>query len=100
MRARILESDCSSNSDSPAAPCSTRETGTLSGNTSCLLGTVWKWTGLTQALDTLRPVWISNEPEKARAYFLETFDEDEMRLLENRSEERRVGKECRSRWSP
>ena len=26
--------------------------------------------------------------------------EEEFRLLTNRSEERRVGKECRSRWSP
>ena len=27
-------------------------------------------------------------------------DENMLRLLETRSEERRVGKECRSRWSP
>ena len=26
--------------------------------------------------------------------------ESEIHILENRSEERRVGKECRSRWSP
>ena len=30
-----------------------------------------------------------------------TFEEKELNvLLETRSEERRVGKECRSRWSP
>jgi len=27
-------------------------------------------------------------------------DPEQLRLLRNRSEERRVGKECRSRWSP
>ena len=28
------------------------------------------------------------------------FTEAERRIIEERSEERRVGKECRSRWSP
>ena len=30
----------------------------------------------------------------------ETFNKDLEELKRNRSEERRVGKECRSRWSP
>ena len=49
-----------------------------------------------------------------RVYFLNKFSPDDLKMLENhfdditatlasvnfRSEERRVGKECRSRWSP
>ena len=30
----------------------------------------------------------------------EVFDKDKIALVMDRSEERRVGKECRSRWSP
>ena len=30
----------------------------------------------------------------------EWFETDEENLIDDRSEERRVGKECRSRWSP
>src|SRR3712207_9528297 len=43
----------------------------------------------------LFPVWPRFDPERALALFALT-----MAILLARSEERRVGKECRSRWSP
>ena len=33
-------------------------------------------------------------------HLFEPLNEEQMEELLNRSEERRVGKECRSRWSP
>src|SRR3712207_7772431 len=35
-----------------------------------------------------------------RAFSIFVFDSEKRLLLQRRSEERRVGKECRSRWSP
>ena len=32
--------------------------------------------------------------------YLSTSEEEKLSVAESRSEERRVGKECRSRWSP
>ena len=37
------------------------------------------------------------EPHSDHCYYLDYSD---MKKEKNRSEERRVGKECRSRWSP
>ena len=55
-----------------------------------------------QQLEALRPrlyriaySW-SHNPELADDLVQETM----VKALKNRSEERRVGKECRSRWSP
>ena len=45
----------------------------------------------------------TTDSEKYIASLAKRLDEDITKLLdtnENRSEERRVGKECRSRWSP
>ena len=60
----------------------------------CLVGSSG---GHLTHLYMLKPFW------KNKNRFWVTFDkEDAKSLLENekRSEERRVGKECRSRWSP
>ena len=37
-----------------------------------------------------------------RGYFMETYQKNQFAAagIDKRSEERRVGKECRSRWSP
>ena len=48
---------------------------------------------------------IQNKVEKsptpsATPEVIERIEEIEEVVIENRSEERRVGKECRSRWSP
>ena len=40
-----------------------------------------------------------NLPEEACGLIAGTKDGDK-KIIEKRSEERRVGKECRSRWSP
>ena len=39
-----------------------------------------------------------NLPDKLPA--IELLKEENIFVIDNRSEERRVGKECRSRWSP
>src|SRR3712207_9067310 len=45
---------------------------------------------------TLEPTWVAQEyPD-----LLSDIERTERELLDERSEERRVGKECRSRWSP
>ena len=46
------------------------------------------------------PVWPNGQPPKARKNFPVLFYADGTDNLTARSEERRVGKECRSRWSP
>ena len=40
------------------------------------------------------------EEDVSSGYFQEAFRRGEDAVLKKRSEERRVGKECRSRWSP
>ena len=40
------------------------------------------------------------EEEENRKALMDEFDNDEDNFDSDRSEERRVGKECRSRWSP
>src|SRR2546429_4638849 len=50
----------------------------------------------------LRFIWGSNIPMATRTFYLEKVDAKYTMFgrTGNRSEERRVGKECRSRWSP
>ena len=43
--------------------------------------------------------WFSGEDNSLPERLLQDMDSDRQRLT-TRSEERRVGKECRSRWSP
>src|SRR2546425_10103735 len=51
------------------------------------------------ALAELEPV--RDDPQRAHAHVaLHRADVDGVVRLDDRSEERRVGKECRSRWSP
>jgi len=53
-------------------------------------------------IDTIPPTFVNAYPEN----FSTNFKAEEIRInfneyaFTNRSEERRVGKECRSRWSP
>ena len=42
----------------------------------------------------------TTDSEKYIQSLAKKLDEDITKLLDTRSEERRVGKECRSRWSP
>ena len=42
---------------------------------------------------------LHRDKDAARAFFLEHVNPNTV-FFHNRSEERRVGKECRSRWSP
>ena len=58
-----------------------------------------------ELLDNVLPFWLENSQDKEfGGYFTcldregKVFDTDKFIWL--RSEERRVGKECRSRWSP
>ena len=46
------------------------------------------------------PVAIKAEKEGKKIYHLNIGQPDVETPLDDRSEERRVGKECRSRWSP
>ena len=47
-------------------------------------------------------LWKEGSPEPAEVfpYKASLLPEADQKRLEKRSEERRVGKECRSRWSP
>ena len=59
--------------------------------------TIHDSTRIIERLERLRPepaLYPSDEAARRRALALEDFFDEE------RSEERRVGKECRSRWSP
>src|SRR3712207_8947133 len=47
-----------------------------------------------------RPSVVQLERAVERVRALDAFQLDHLRALARRSEERRVGKECRSRWSP
>ena len=44
--------------------------------------------------------YVFTEPEGMKGTWHEVFGNDNPVRIEIRSEERRVGKECRSRWSP
>ncbi len=46
------------------------------------------------------PILAGAEEEKQELVEVVEFLKDPRRFVELRSEERRVGKECRSRWSP
>ena len=50
-------------------------------------------------LDEAEYIYMLLDGEKAADVLLE-LDEDDREKMLKRSEERRVGKECRSRWSP
>src|SRR5256885_3543536 len=52
------------------------------------------------ALDPLRREAEALEKESRACARQRTRDPEQRRIVEERSEERRVGKECRSRWSP
>ena len=54
---------------------------------------------LGQVLSEMRNEQRQNQ-EKVEALFCETNDTIRKNAVKTRSEERRVGKECRSRWSP
>ena len=48
--------------------------------------------------------WLQKEKNRLESLALEKIEEEQtdriIKQMERRSEERRVGKECRSRWSP
>ena len=50
-------------------------------------------------IEELRKKYIENPPEGMTSRDIRHMSEEEL-LDMDRSEERRVGKECRSRWSP
>ena len=50
--------------------------------------------------DIVDDVWIVVSPLNPLKTASDELIADELRLQTTRSEERRVGKECRSRWSP
>ena len=63
--------------------------------------------GLITAVDNLdaviKLIRASKTPDDAREGLIKKFDLSDIQaraILDLRSEERRVGKECRSRWSP
>src|SRR5256885_16446214 len=59
---------------------------------------------LFEALHALRPAWFRRNPTtlrpQAESDVVVYLDQSRLGGPETRSEERRVGKECRSRWSP
>ena len=46
------------------------------------------------------PPWYDGQSINEAAFCREFLASHKLLYTENRSEERRVGKECRSRWSP
>src|SRR3712207_191155 len=62
-------------------------------------GNIVEWKGKLQfKIDAIDP--ISEEQEVHAEDFIPVAPIDPKVMFEERSEERRVGKECRSRWSP
>ena len=58
-------------------------------------------TSLTMAMAfTLAPIAVPNQSKAATATITLSGSTSISPLAQQRSEERRVGKECRSRWSP
>ena len=58
---------------------------------------------LDDLFDSEAIIWIDwrEDDEDVVRYFNDMMDEPiDIQTVSNRSEERRVGKECRSRWSP
>ena len=59
--------------------------------------------GEPEVLAEVRQMWdeiFDDAEEFADYYFTEICKQNKILLAYKRSEERRVGKECRSRWSP
>ena len=52
-----------------------------------------------ELLDNVLPFWLENSQDHEYGGYFTCLDR-EGRVFDTRSEERRVGKECRSRWSP
>ena len=66
----------------------------LDANSAVLEGTLYFWTHNT-AIQLASN--ITNGTAGSGTY---AYTSDDYAIIKNRSEERRVGKECRSRWSP
>ena len=64
----------------------------------CLL--VWSSAGAQLTLDSCRLLARNHYPEIRRYDLVRQTEEYTLSNARRRSEERRVGKECRSRWSP
>src|SRR3712207_1715016 len=61
------------------------------------------WVQRTPVGASMIVYWETDDPQRTLREIADSQDEVDRRfkeLIENRSEERRVGKECRSRWSP
>ena len=53
-----------------------------------------------KVMDSLQPLIAECKEKKYRLAIFESGEQDLVENTKDRSEERRVGKECRSRWSP
>ena len=61
----------------------------------------WPGRTITEADCTWFALLTMNQhPLHSDAHYAETYTQHKQRVVLGRSEERRVGKECRSRWSP
>ena len=59
----------------------------------------WHWRAIVEAVRALG-VLPATRVDGLHEPFVGDLTQDEARAVAARSEERRVGKECRSRWSP
>ena len=72
--------------------------GTITGS----IGVIMEMTNVEELLDKvgIESVVVKSGLHKDLASPFRPLNEDSRAILQHRSEERRVGKECRSRWSP